>query len=309
MFVKVFLKTRKSQANGIYDTVSECIRVSKGSQVSKNLTKHFAGTQYETIRNDLVANEVISNDRFTKDYLFDSPSQASSVILGSNSNGKREWKTSEGISISALDDFLTARNRKYNFNVDYDIEDNQDHLQLPIRLILETREYLKWILPEIEKTLLDAITDDKTGVDEKTIHNLRQTYHRMKNENPNREDIMYYVTESLDRFYGLFEDSTFSVDVFIYNLNVDARAVYYSENDTITVKKGSTIINSSDPDITNQVESLIREGIIIEGRFSTDYTFDDVDDATGVVIGEKTDGKTVWKTEEGLNIHNITEFD
>ncbi|MDO5041459.1 MAG: DUF4357 domain-containing protein [Peptoniphilus sp.] len=40
----------------------------------------------------------------TKNYLFNSPSYASSFILGMNSNGRADWKTRDDITLKDLEE-------------------------------------------------------------------------------------------------------------------------------------------------------------------------------------------------------------
>ena len=67
------------------------------SIISDHVTESFktkcAG--YYKLRSRLIADGIIEDRRFTKDYEFSSPSAASSVVLGRASNGKKEWGTHE----------------------------------------------------------------------------------------------------------------------------------------------------------------------------------------------------------------------
>lgn len=47
---------------------------------------------------------VIVNDVFTKDWLFGSPSGASVIVVGHNSNGRTEWKNKHGLTIKDLEE-------------------------------------------------------------------------------------------------------------------------------------------------------------------------------------------------------------
>ena len=55
------------------------------------------------LRSDLVKREILilagESYCLTSDYLFDSPSAASSVLLGRSSNGRTEWKDSDGVTL------------------------------------------------------------------------------------------------------------------------------------------------------------------------------------------------------------------
>lgn len=58
------------------------------------------------LRADLVKNGVLSPDgshlRLTQDYVFDSPSAAAGVFLGSAANGRTKWKTADGKTLKQL---------------------------------------------------------------------------------------------------------------------------------------------------------------------------------------------------------------
>lgn len=75
-----------------------------GSAVSDHLVPSFekwAKPCYK-LREQLVREGVITEGRFTKDYEFTSPSTASAVILGRNSNGNVDWKTEDGTRLKDL---------------------------------------------------------------------------------------------------------------------------------------------------------------------------------------------------------------
>jgi hypothetical protein len=58
------------------------------------------------IRSDLIARGVLVSEgdkfRFTQDYTFNSPSQASSVVFANSSNGRVDWKDSSGRTLKQL---------------------------------------------------------------------------------------------------------------------------------------------------------------------------------------------------------------
>jgi len=60
----------------------------------------------KNIRNRLVINNIVVKKAnkfiFAKDYLFNSPSTAAGVILGSSSNGWKTWKDKNGLTIDEL---------------------------------------------------------------------------------------------------------------------------------------------------------------------------------------------------------------
>jgi hypothetical protein len=79
--------------------------VLKGSigRVDEVPSIHSYGT---TLRNGLKEDGTfITTDRgleLTKDYEFSSPSTAAMVLLGRTSNGRKEWKNTDGVSLGAL---------------------------------------------------------------------------------------------------------------------------------------------------------------------------------------------------------------
>ena len=100
----VFLCTRNSaEAQGY--PVSDGFRVLKGSRVSSNVGEKFRerDTGYYRLRMSLEAGGTIKRGVFTDDYVFDSASAASSVVVGNSSSGNRDWRTKEG---KPLLDFL-----------------------------------------------------------------------------------------------------------------------------------------------------------------------------------------------------------
>lgn len=82
--------------------------VEAGSLAAKNhtpsLNHHFPAVC--DLRDQLVKSGVLSDEkeslRFTQDYTFSSPSMASSVVLGRASNGRTEWKDSNGKTLKAI---------------------------------------------------------------------------------------------------------------------------------------------------------------------------------------------------------------
>jgi hypothetical protein len=48
------------------------------------------------LRKRLETDGIIVDGRFVRNYEFSSPSSASAVVLGRNSNGNHDWKTDDG---------------------------------------------------------------------------------------------------------------------------------------------------------------------------------------------------------------------
>lgn len=80
------------------------LTVLKGSKVSDHVAPSFEVRvrTYYILRNRLESEGTIVNGVFQHDYEFSAPSAASAVILGHSSNGKNDWKTSEGKKLGEL---------------------------------------------------------------------------------------------------------------------------------------------------------------------------------------------------------------
>jgi hypothetical protein len=110
MKIKVYLKRLNKSCYGLYDTKDKTILIQTGSEISLSIANHFVKTGYFKKRNELFLRNIVDGNRFIVDYLFDKPSAASSIILGSNSNGKVEWVTSDGTLLEELseDDMVSV---------------------------------------------------------------------------------------------------------------------------------------------------------------------------------------------------------
>lgn len=73
----------------------EGLRVLMGSKVSKTICESFKKTAAYQQRLNLMKEKVIVGRVFEKDYVFDSLSAASSIVLGRPSSGPRSWKTKQ----------------------------------------------------------------------------------------------------------------------------------------------------------------------------------------------------------------------
>lgn len=97
--VMFFLKLRGANAQG-YPKGKQFV-VTKGSRVSKDIVPSLE-TGYPrafVLRNELITNGTIQDEVFTKDFIFDSPSLADSVVIGRPANGYSEWKDASDISL------------------------------------------------------------------------------------------------------------------------------------------------------------------------------------------------------------------
>lgn len=88
--------TRGASANAVL--TSEGIVVLKDSMIA---TSEVPSTPLPVIkkRKDMIEAGVVKDFKFTKDYLFSSPSMAAAVIMGRSANGLIEWKKEDGSTI------------------------------------------------------------------------------------------------------------------------------------------------------------------------------------------------------------------
>ena len=85
-------------ANATSVLTSEGIVVLKDSQVASS---EVPSTPLPVIkkRKDLADAGIVKDSKFTKDYLFSSPSMAAAVIMGRSANGLIEWKKEDGTTM------------------------------------------------------------------------------------------------------------------------------------------------------------------------------------------------------------------
>jgi len=85
--------------------------VAKGSEAKKSLSNSCTET-YRNMRRKLIETKVMieSGDKltFAEDAIFSSPSAASNMILGRNSNGFTEWINKKGLTFKEVQDKLNA---------------------------------------------------------------------------------------------------------------------------------------------------------------------------------------------------------
>ncbi len=95
-----------SGANGVGEFTNEGFVVLKGSTARLDAVGSFSGTSGERLRNALINEGVLkcNNDDYelTRNYLFSSPSAASDVLMGRNSNGWVDWKTMDGRTLDTV---------------------------------------------------------------------------------------------------------------------------------------------------------------------------------------------------------------
>lgn len=90
----LFIKAARG-ANGMGQETTEGFVVLKDSMVASSVTPSAAQT-IRNLREELMSKGIIQDLRFTRDYLFNSPSTAAGVVMGRNSNGLTEWKDPNG---------------------------------------------------------------------------------------------------------------------------------------------------------------------------------------------------------------------
>lgn len=97
--------TRGCEAMG--EQTSEGFLVLKGSKMADSPTPSLSGT-LKNLREELVKKGVVSNNQFTEDFIFSSPSYAAAVVMGRSANGLTEWKTSDGRILKSLETNLIS---------------------------------------------------------------------------------------------------------------------------------------------------------------------------------------------------------
>ena len=90
-------------ADAIGMVVPDGFVVFKDSLISNDTVKSISPS-LKNLRDKLINEDIIKDYVFIKDYIFTSPSLASSVVLGRNSNGRTEWKTSQGKTLKDVEE-------------------------------------------------------------------------------------------------------------------------------------------------------------------------------------------------------------
>jgi len=85
--------------------------VLKGSEAKKSLSNSCTET-YRNMRRKLIETEILIEDKdkliFAEDAVFNSPSAASNMVLGRNSNGFTEWVNKEGLTFKEVQENLNS---------------------------------------------------------------------------------------------------------------------------------------------------------------------------------------------------------
>ncbi len=92
------------KANGLWNTATNEILIKAGSTIrSESNLEHQSHQQGNAEhRNALIADGVVADHIFVKDYAFSSPSTAASIILGTASSGTDQWMDKNGVSLKKL---------------------------------------------------------------------------------------------------------------------------------------------------------------------------------------------------------------
>lgn len=106
----LFAKGPDARAEG--EATSEGFVVYAGS--TSRATEVPSATSFVTnLRAQLIADGVLAGDgpslRFTRDYLFSSPSAAASAVLARNANGRTEWRDTQGRTLHEIEAASVAR--------------------------------------------------------------------------------------------------------------------------------------------------------------------------------------------------------
>ncbi len=102
---KAHVQYKGVEAQGYEDPEGRGFVVRTDSQVTKEEV-YSIPTHVSDLRKALQEQGVLEDAgeayRFTEDYIFSSPSTAAGVVLGASSNGRTEWKDSEGRTLKEI---------------------------------------------------------------------------------------------------------------------------------------------------------------------------------------------------------------
>lgn len=101
---KIFYIKAARGADGQGTFVSDGFAVFKNTSIA-NPTTDSISPYLKKLREKLITEGIInSNYKFTRDYIFTSPSLAASIVMGRNANGRTEWKTKTKKSLKDVED-------------------------------------------------------------------------------------------------------------------------------------------------------------------------------------------------------------
>lgn len=96
-----YIKTKNNSVDAKMIRTIEGYVVLNGSKIRENYTKSIPSGAKKK-REQLIAEGTIMNNVFTRNELFASPSSASDVVTGNNTNGNIMWKTENGITLGEI---------------------------------------------------------------------------------------------------------------------------------------------------------------------------------------------------------------
>lgn len=98
-----FIKTaRGADARGV--VVSDGFAVMQGSIIASSTVQSMSES-LKKLRSSLIEKGIIDETfKFTRDYIFTSPSLAATIVMGRNANGRTEWKNEEHKSIRDIEE-------------------------------------------------------------------------------------------------------------------------------------------------------------------------------------------------------------
>ena len=99
---------------------------------------------------------------------------------------------------------------------------------------------------------------------------------------------------------------------YLYCKSSTANAKGFVSVGGFTVLKGSKVSDYTAPSLESRGRTyfklrnaLIREGIIVDGRFTRDYEFNAPSAASAVVLGHNSSGNRDWKTDTGMKLKDL----
>ncbi len=95
---------RGAEAKGV--VVSDGFTVLKDSVIASSFVPSMPSA-LQNLRATLLSKKIVDeNYKFTRDYVFTSPSLAASIVMGRNANGRIEWKTDQHLPLKNIEEDL-----------------------------------------------------------------------------------------------------------------------------------------------------------------------------------------------------------
>ena len=93
-------KEKDCHATGVLQK-KKAILVKAGSKISVESRLHLVASMQKNaqLRSQLIESGIIKDCVFTEDYLFNSPSQTASVLLGVSFSGNDRWRDKKGVTL------------------------------------------------------------------------------------------------------------------------------------------------------------------------------------------------------------------